>query len=142
MPAERFLDTNVLLYGYDLDAPAKRAVAQSLIEQAWRQPGQTAISVQVLQKFHVNFVRRGHLPAEATALIGDFWLWPVIDNSLALFRLGLSLQTRWQISLWDAMILAATQTSGARELLTEDLNHDQDYGGVRVVNPFREIEAR
>ena len=34
------------------------------------------------------------------------------------------------------MILAAARTSGARELLTEDLNHGQDYGGVRVVNPF------
>ncbi len=137
MPAERFLDTNILLYGYDLDAPLKRAIAQSLIEQAWLQPGHVAISVQVLQEFHVNFVRSGHLPAEATALIGDFSLWPVIDNSLALLRLGLSLQARWQLSLWDAMIVAAAQTSGARELLTEDLSHGQDYGGVRAVNPFR-----
>lgn len=28
------------------------------------------------------------------------------------------------------------QTSGARELITEDLNHGQDYGGVRAINPF------
>jgi predicted nucleic acid-binding protein len=137
MPVERFLDTNILLYGYDLDAPAKRAVAQSLIEQAWTRPGHTAISVQVLQEFHVNFVRRGHSPAEATALVGDFSLWPVMDHSLALFRLGLSLQARWQISLWDAMIVAAAQTSGAKELLTEDLQHGQDYGGILVFNPFR-----
>jgi predicted nucleic acid-binding protein len=137
MPADRFLDTNILLYGYDLDAPAKRLVAQSLIEQAWIQPGRTAISVQVLQEFHVNFVRRGHPAAEATALVGDFSLWTVVDNSLAVFRLGLSLQARWQLSLWDSMILAAAQSSGAQELLTEDLNHGQDYGGVRVINPFR-----
>ncbi len=136
MPANRFLDTNILLYGYNLDAPSKRAVAQSLIEDAWLQPGKTAISVQVLQEFHVNFVRQGHSPTEATALIGDFSLWPVIDNSLSLFRLGLSLQARWQLSLWDAMILAAAQTSGAHELLSEDFNHGQDYGGIRVVNPF------
>ncbi|HEY5894860.1 MAG TPA: PIN domain-containing protein [Chthoniobacterales bacterium] len=137
MPAERFLDTNILLYGYDLDAPTKRPIAQSLIEQAWLQPGRIAISVQVLQEFYVNFLRRGHSPAEATALVGDFSLWPVIDNSLALFRLGLSVQARWQLSLWDAMIVAAAQTSGARDLLTEDLNHGQDYGGVRAINPFR-----
>jgi predicted nucleic acid-binding protein len=35
------------------------------------------------------------------------------------------------------MILAAAQSSGARELISEDLNHGQDYGGVRVVNPFK-----
>ena len=136
MPAERFLDTNILLHGYDLDAPAKRVVAQTLIEQAWIQPGHTAISVQVLQEFYVNFVRRGHRAEEALALIGDFSLLPVIDNSLALFRLGIALQTRWQLSLRDAMIVAAAQTSGARELFTEDLNHGQNYGGILVINPF------
>ena len=48
MPAERFLDTNILLYGYDLDSPEKRSIAQSLIEQAWLQPGRTAIDVALL----------------------------------------------------------------------------------------------
>lgn len=136
MTVKRFFDTNVLLYGYDLDAPEKRRVALDLIEQGWGNLDRTAISVQVLQEFFVNFVRAGHDPAEAAALVGDFSHWPVIENSLALFRLGVSLQARWRISLWDAMILAAAHTSGARELLTEDLNHGQDYGGVVVVNPF------
>lgn len=137
MPAERFLDTNILLYGYDLDAPEKRHVAQSIIEQAWFQIGRTAISVQVLQEFHVNFVRKGHSAEQAAALVTDFSHWPIIDNTLAVFRHGLSLQSRWQLSLWDAMILAAAQASGARELISEDLNHGHDYGGVRVVNPFK-----
>lgn len=136
MPAERFLDTNILLYGYDLDAPSKRLVAQALIEEGWSRVGHSAISAQVLQEFHVNFVRSGHAPEEASALVGDFSRWPVIDNSLQLLRLGLSLQARWQLSLWDAMILAAAKTSGARELFSEDFNHGQDYGGIRVINPF------
>ncbi|MDF9834088.1 putative nucleic acid-binding protein [Ereboglobus sp. PH5-5] len=136
MPAERFLDTNILLYGYDLDSPAKRTVAQALLERAWLEPGSTAISVQVLQEFYVNFVRCGHKAAEAATLINDFCKWPVTDNSLALFRLGLSVQKQWQLSLWDAMIVAAAQMSGAQELYTEDLNHGQCYGDVRVINPF------
>lgn len=137
MPVERFLDTNILIYGYDLDAPEKREIAQGLIEQAWMNPGRTAISVQVLQEFHVNFVRKGGSAEDSAALIADFSLWPVIDNTLAVFRLGLSLQKRWQLSLWDAMILAAARSSGAAELLSEDLNHGQDYGGIRVINPFK-----
>lgn len=137
MPAEQFLDTNILLYGYDLDAPDKREIAQSLIEQAWLEPGRTAISVQVLQEFHVNFVRKGHSTEEASVLVADFCHWPVIDNTLAIFRAGLGVQARWGLSLWDAMIVAAAQASGALKLLTEDLNDGQDYGGVRVVNPFK-----
>ena len=59
MPADRFLDTNILLYAYDLDAPAKRSVAMAIVEEAWRRPARTALSVLVLQEFHVNFVRSG-----------------------------------------------------------------------------------
>ena len=139
MPVERFFDTNVLLYSYDLDEPAKRLIAKSLVEEALRQPGHTAISVQVLQEFQVNFVRKSHTAAEAATLLEDFTMWPVIDNTLALFRLGISLQARWQLSLWDAMILAAAKTSGAKELITEDFSHGQDYGGVRAISPFREV---
>jgi predicted nucleic acid-binding protein len=49
---------------------------------------------------------------------------------------ALDAQARWQISLWDALIVSAARASGAREILTEDLNNGQDYGGVRVRNPF------
>jgi len=136
MPVERFLDTNILLYGYDLDSPAKRTVAQALIEHAWLNPGSTAVSVQVLQEFHVNFVRGGHTAADAAQLIDDFCRWPVMDNTLELFRLGLSAQKQWRLSLWDSMIVAAAQMSGARELYTEDLNHGQNYGSVQAINPF------
>ncbi len=142
MAVERFIDTNILLYGYDLDASSKRQIAQTLIEDAWRNLGQTAISVQVLQEFHVNFLRRGGSPETAAALIADFSLWPVIENTLEILRLGLSLQSRWQLSLWDAMILAAAQSSGAAQLLSEDMNHGQDYGGIRVINPFLSPTSR
>ena len=67
----------------------------------------------------------------------DFAAWPVVDNTLELLKAGLDEQRRWKLSLWDALILAAARASGASELLTEDLNHGQDYGGVRAINPFR-----
>jgi predicted nucleic acid-binding protein len=136
MNAARFLDTNILLYAYDLDAPVKRAVALQLVEQGWTAPGDTAISVQVLQEMHVNLGKRGVSPAEATRIVRDLTAWPVVDNSLALLQAGLDEQSRWGISLWDALILAAARASGASELITEDLNHGQDYAGVRVINPF------
>lgn len=136
MPVERFLDTNILLYGYDLDAPDKRAIAVSILEHAWRQPGSTAISVQVLQEFFVNFTRKGQPDTETRQLIVDFCHWPVIDNTLALLGNGLAIREKWQLSLWDALIVAAAEASGATELLTEDLNHGQQYGKVRAVNPF------
>ena len=137
MNATKFLDTNILLYAYDLDAPAKRAVALRLVEQGWTAPGDTAISVQVLQEMHVNLGKRGVAQTEATQIVRDFATWPVVDNTLDLLEAALDQQTRWKISLWDSLILAAARASGASELMTEDLNHGQDYGGIRVLNPFR-----
>ena len=137
MSAIRFLDTNVLLYAYDLDAPAKRAVALRFVEQAWTSPGETAISVQVLQEMHVNLEKRGVPRVEAGQIIRDYAQWSVVDNTLDLLLSAVDEQVRWKISLWDALILAAARVSGASELITEDLNHGQDYGGVRAINPFR-----
>lgn len=140
MPVERFIDTNILLYAYDLDAPDKRDVARALLEDALRQPARYAVSVQVLQEFHVNFTRKGGSRETASLLIEDFSRLAVIENSLALLRLGLQLQSRWQLSLWDAMILAAAQISGARELITEDLNDGQQFDRLRARNPFASQE--
>ena len=137
MRANKFLDTNIILYAYDLDAPAKRMVALQLVEQGWTSPGDTAISVQVLQEMHVNLAKRGLSMTEATQIVRDFTDWPVVDNTLDLLQVALDEQARWRISLWDALILAAARASGAAELITEDLNHGQDYGGVRAINPFR-----
>jgi predicted nucleic acid-binding protein len=136
MPAEVFLDTNILVYAYDADAGEKRIIALGLAERGWLQLGCTAISVQVLQELYVNLVRKGRTHEEASVIIHDLSVWPVVENTLSLLHNAIALKDRWQTSLWDALILAAAQHSGADTLISEDLNHGQDYGGIRVVNPF------
>lgn len=137
MPASRFLDTNILVYAYDLDEPRKRAIAMELVKRGWAVPGDTSISVQVLQELVNNLTKKGLSRAQAAQIARDFSSWPIVDNTAALFLSALAIQTRWRLSIWDASILAAARASGATELLTEDLNHGQVYDGVRVVNPFR-----
>jgi len=136
MNATRFLDTNILVYAYDLDAPGKRAVAQQLVEEGWANLGRTAISVQVLQELHANLRKRRVPLVEAAQVLRDFATWPVVDNTLELLLAVLQDQQRWKLSLWDALIVAAARASGASELITEDLSDGQDYGGVRARNPF------
>jgi predicted nucleic acid-binding protein len=136
MPADVFLDTNILVYAYDLDAGEKRSIALSVVERGWQQPGSTAISVQVLQELYVNLVRKGRSHDEASVIVYDLSVWPVVENSLPLLHTALTLKNRWRISLWDALILAAAEQSGAGTLISEDLNAGQDYGGVVVMNPF------
>lgn len=49
---------------------------------------------------------------------------------------AVDLATVHQISIWDAVILAAAVQAGCRLLLSEDLQHGFSWGGVTVVNPF------
>jgi predicted nucleic acid-binding protein len=137
MNAAKFLDTNILVYAYDRDSHTKRKVALRLVEQGWAAPGEIAISVQVLQELYVNLEKRGVARVDAAQIIRDFSFWPVVENSLDLLHGALDEQARWQISFWDALILAAARVAGATELVTEDLNHGQDFDGIRAVNPFR-----
>ena len=60
---------------------------------------------------------------------------PVAVNRALLDRAWL-LESRYLLSWWDALIVAAAQTCGCEILLTEDLQHDQEFGMVRVIDPF------
>ncbi len=50
--------------------------------------------------------------------------------------LALELTARYQVSYYDALVLAAAHLAGCEVVFSEDLNAGQDYAGVRVENPF------
>jgi predicted nucleic acid-binding protein len=54
-------------------------------------------------------------------------------------RHALQLKSRYRISYWDAAVVAGAHRLGASVLLSEDLAHGQNYGGVRVINPFASV---
>lgn len=57
-----------------------------------------------------------------------------VDGPLVLEAVQIA--ERFQTSHFDAQLLAAAKRMGCATVYSEDLNHNQDYGGVRVVNPF------
>jgi predicted nucleic acid-binding protein len=132
-----FVDTNVLLYaasGRAADA-AKTVRALALLTNK-----EVCLSFQVLQEFYANAVnpkKLGMTPAEATDWCNAWLQCPVASLGLEAFVRTLELVHRYQISNWDAAILAAAQQLGCTIVYSEDLNHGQDYDGVRVENPFR-----
>ena len=132
-----FVDTNVLLYFVSGDPAeaAKQAKAAELLERE-----DLCLSVQVLQEFYVQATRPARadplMHEEALGLIASWRRYPILDTTLELMEQALAAKARWAISYWDAAILEAARAMGCPELLSEDLADGQDYGGVRVVNPF------
>jgi predicted nucleic acid-binding protein len=136
MAAESFVDTNILLYAASTDPGEadKRTKAREILAGAdW------GLSVQVLQELYVNLIRpsrRAMSHEHAVALIRQLMRRPLVATDSGLLLDALGLKQRFQLSYWDAAIIAAAKALGASVLYSEDLNHGQDYGGVRVENPF------
>lgn len=132
-----FLDTNVLVYAVSRQTgdSGKSAVARSLIRYQ-----EQAISVQVLQEFY-NVARNPKKLActhdEAVVFCEGWKRFTVLEPTVALFDEALVLVKRFQISYYDAAILAAARKLKCSVVHSEDLNDGQDYLGVRVLNPFR-----
>ncbi len=137
MRAEIFCDSNVLLYAAS-NAPedaAKRIAARRVLAL----PG-VGFSAQVLQEFYVNATRKRALrlsEEEALSILMELREFPILPVTEELVFAAIAVKGRFQISYWDAAIVAAASTLGARELFSEDLNDGQVYGAVRVVNPFK-----
>jgi len=46
------------------------------------------------------------------------------------------IQNRYGLSWWDALIVSAAQITNCQYPLTEDLQPDQKFDNVQVINPF------
>jgi predicted nucleic acid-binding protein len=53
-----------------------------------------------------------------------------------MYRRALDLRARWQLSFYDALIVAAALMAGCQRLLTEDLQHGQQIATLTIENPF------
>ena len=133
-----FVDTNILIYAYDVSAGVKHATAVELIGSLWKSR-QGLLSTQVLQEFFVNVTRKIARPLEVSTvrqIIEDLMRWNVVRIESKTILAAIDLQRDHLLSFRDAMIITAAMEGGADTLLTEDLNHGQVIGGIQVRNPF------
>ena len=138
MTGSAFFDTNVLVYAEDQDEPEKRAIALKLVADHMSSDD-FVVSAQVLNEFYVN-VRRLKRPldaARALRALEQLTTFPVVPVTADLVVAAAVASETYQLSHWDALILETARAAGCTVVLSEDLNDAQDYGGVRVENPFK-----
>ncbi len=134
----QFVDTNILVYAHDTSAGAKRDRAARLLEDLW-ESRLGCLSIQVLQEFYVNITRKVAHPLDsgvAARILADLSAWRVHAPEAKDVLGAIEIQRRYGVSFWDAMILQSAVQLGCEVVWSEDLNPDQVYEGVRVVNPF------
>jgi predicted nucleic acid-binding protein len=63
-------------------------------------------------------------------------LFPIFVPTANVFNLSFDFHSRFSLSHWDAMLLAACKDAGVTTLYSEDLQAGMNYDGVVIVNPF------
>lgn len=133
-----FLDTNILVYAYDVSSGSKHDVARNIVADLWNfRTG--VLSIQVLQELFVTVTKKIPKPLDVKTtrdIVRDFLLWEVVDNDGELMMAAMDVQMKYHYAFWDSLIIAAAIKSGASILMTEDLNNGRIIEGVLIKNPF------
>ncbi len=131
-----FVDTNVLVYAFDDDSPRKQQAARELLDE---EAHRVVLSTQVLSEFYVTVTRKLGRPLsidQAIEALDALCELPVHTLGTEIVRAAVRRSAASQVSYWDALIIETALAAGATVLLTEDLQHGQQFGRLRVTNPL------
>jgi predicted nucleic acid-binding protein len=134
-----FVDTNVLIYAHNLDAGAKREIANRVLQELWHER-KGILSLQVLQEFYVNVTRKIPTPLSkqsARLIVESYSIWCVETTPTEIFA-AFRIEDQARIGFWDALIVSSAIKGGADRILSEDLSAGQRIAAVLVENPFAE----
>jgi len=134
-----FVDTNILVYAYDLSAGDKYNMAAQTMAECWENEN-GCISIQVLQEFFVTVTRKIAKPLEhqlARQIVADLAHWRTHTPEANDVLQAIDLSQSYGLSFWDTMEVQSAARLGCKCLLSEDLSHEKIYGHVQAINPFR-----
>ena len=135
------VDTNVFVYALDVDEPIKQAKAQQLFQRLASSSASTVLPWQVAGELLSNLRKResdGRITsAEVEAHFRNFLaMFPLVLPTAQIFSRSFAMYSRFSLSHWDSMLLAACKETGVTTLYSEDMDAGTDYDGLTIVNPF------
>jgi predicted nucleic acid-binding protein len=139
MSARFFLDTNIFVYCFDAGSPKKAALAKTLVRKAIATQG-GVVSYQVVQEFFNVALRRFANPmtwVDAEQYLSTtFRPLLSVHSSHALYAEALQIGARFRLAWYDSLIVASAIEGQCDILYSEDFQHGQQMGRLRISNPF------
>lgn len=127
-------DTNIAIYAFSDNEPKAAAALDVLTRSAF-------VSIQLLNEFANVLVRKRQLPwPQVTEMLDQLRsaIRIVLPLDEVIHRNGVRLATRYGLSLYDALMISAALSGGARTIYSEDMQHGLEIDGtLRIVDPFR-----
>jgi predicted nucleic acid-binding protein len=139
MNGKAFVDSNILIYAYDITAEAKHQTAKDLLQSLWiTRSG--ILSVQVLQEVFVNVTRKIPKPlpiSKAREIVEDYRLWVSAPTGTGTIIHAIDIQSNLEFSFWDSLIIASALEADCQQLYSEDMQHGQIIARrLQILNPF------
>lgn len=127
-----FLDSNIILYLLSADV-VKADKAEAIIA------GGGVISIQVVNEVTSVCRRKLKMPwGDIEAVLAAVKsACKVIPLTIATHETAVKIAQRYDISFYDANICAAAILSGAKILVSEDMQDGMSIDGLIIQNPFR-----
>ncbi|HUN52965.1 MAG TPA: PIN domain-containing protein [Candidatus Sulfotelmatobacter sp.] len=135
------LDSNILVYAADRDAGSRHLIAQRIVRRA--ADLDCLLTLQALAEFFRVATGKCNVPPKEAATIVANWrdVFPVHAADAETLTAAMDAVAGHSLAFWDAMIWAIARQAGCRLLLSEDLQHGRELGGVVFINPFVEPAA-
>ena len=133
-----FLDTNVFVYSFDANSPAKASQARKLIGSAIETHA-GIVSYQVVQEFFNVALRRFAKPmstADAEQYLSTtFRPLLSVHSSPALYGEALRIAARFRLPWYDSLIVASAIEGQCDVLYSGDFQDGQQFGSRTISNP-------
>lgn len=131
-----FIDSNIVVYANDTNSGAKQGRAIDTIT-ACMESGIGYISVQVLQEYaNVALKKLGQDPPIVIRQLKLLEAMKITIPSPRSVRRSVEISHTYQVSFWDASIIAAAEDADCEIIFTENLNTGHYYSGIEVLNPL------
>lgn len=138
---DRLIDTNILVYAYDVSEGKKHEVSRDLLRQIWEE-GEGIVCLQNLMEFFIVITEKVENPIEVTeakTIVEDYLKsdkWQVIDRDKNTFLNAIDLVSKYKIHFWDAVIASCMKENDITEIVTENKKDFKNIPYIKVTVPF------
>jgi len=131
------LDTNVLVYAFDIRQSSLQEKAKAIILRA-EETATGCISVQCLGEFFRVVTAKMQLPANEMFKQVEYWqsAFPVFSLTPQIVLEAARGVRDYQLSYYDAQIWASARLNQIPVIFSEDFQDGQALEGIRFINPF------
>ncbi|GIK42875.1 MAG: twitching motility protein PilT [Chloroflexota bacterium] len=139
MTAKILLDTNLWVYLYAKNPPEKYQAVYQIVADQFET---IVVSTQILGELFNVLTRKNLIsPSEAKTIILEMaTTFPILSIDTANVLLALDLNSHFQYSYWDSLVVATALLADCQVLYSEDMQHQQVIDGkMQLLNPFAAI---